>query len=413
VSIRAAERLVDRAARIDVVTLKRIVVLGILLRVVLLVVTSGSNDIITWERFGRDIATWGVLDEYRRTVRFNHPPLMGVWSRTAVWIADHTGIPFSVTFKLFPFGADVLGMWLIYSLARRRGSELHAWRTAAVFSTSLLSIVITGHHGNTDSACAVLALVAAALLDDGRRPFFAGLALAATLNVKLIPLVLVPAFSLLLRDAREMVRFGAGLALGLTPFVPLAIFVRDDFYNNAIAYQPRSHLFWGIHFLLSSGSDLPGVGSWLRFIDAEYAMGGRYVIMAASLGLGVWARRSRRSAVELAALVFAMFLLLAPEIGVQYLVILVPLLVMTDLRRGAIWGLVAGLFVSAVYMNYRYEWFPFRSMHRGRIPTSILSMGLVAWLLLLEFMWSRLGRRPRASPLLETDRGELPRRTAA
>src|SRR4030095_499127 len=112
-------------------TLRRIVVLGILLRVVLLVVTSGSNDIITWERFGREIAIWGVLDEYRRTVRFNHPPLMGVWSRTAVWIADATGVPFSVTFKLLPFAADVLGMWLMYSLARRRGGELHAWRTAA------------------------------------------------------------------------------------------------------------------------------------------------------------------------------------------------------------------------------------------------------------------------------------------
>jgi 4-amino-4-deoxy-L-arabinose transferase-like glycosyltransferase len=254
--VRAAEWLVDRAARIDVTTLKRIVAFGILLRVVLLVVTSGSNDSITWERFGRDIAIWGVLDEYRRTVRFNHPPLMGLWSRTAVWITDHVGVRFSVSFKLLPFAADMLGVWLIYSLARRRGGELQAWRAAAVFSTCLLSIVITGHHGNTDSACAVLALVAAALLADGRRPFVAGLALAATLNVKLIPLVLVPAFGLLLRDARERVTFGAGLALGLTPFLPLVIFVRDEFYNNAIA-QPRSALL-GRPSLLSSRFDFPG-----------------------------------------------------------------------------------------------------------------------------------------------------------
>ena len=94
--VRGFERVVERAARIDVVTLKRLVVLGMSLRVVLLFVTSGSNDILSWERIGRHIAAWGVLDEYQRTVQFNHPPLMGLWGRTAVWIADHTPVPYHV-----------------------------------------------------------------------------------------------------------------------------------------------------------------------------------------------------------------------------------------------------------------------------------------------------------------------------
>src|SRR5262245_19176247 len=118
--IRLAEPLVERAARIDVATLKRIVVAGMSLRAMLLLVTSGSNDILKWEKFGRHIAAWGVLDEYQRTPRFNHPPLMGVWSRTAVWIADHTILPFHVTFKLLPLAGDVLGLWLIYVLVNRR-----------------------------------------------------------------------------------------------------------------------------------------------------------------------------------------------------------------------------------------------------------------------------------------------------
>ena len=85
----------------------------------------------------------------------------------------------------------MLGLWLIYALAKKHGGELQAWRAAAVFSTSLVSIVVTGHHGNTDSACAVLTLAAVALIADGRRPFVAGLAFAAALNVKLIPLARV------------------------------------------------------------------------------------------------------------------------------------------------------------------------------------------------------------------------------
>jgi hypothetical protein len=59
VRVRAAGRVVDRAARINVVTLKRIVMLGMLLRVMLLMMTSGSYDIFTWENFGRSIAQGG------------------------------------------------------------------------------------------------------------------------------------------------------------------------------------------------------------------------------------------------------------------------------------------------------------------------------------------------------------------
>jgi len=405
--VRGFERVVERAARIDVVTLKRLVVLGMSLRVVLLFVTSGSNDILSWERIGRHIAAWGVLEEYQRTVQFNHPPLMGLWGRTAVWIADHTVIPFPIMFRLLPLAADMLGLWLIYALAKKHGGARQAWRAAAVFSTSLVSIVVTGHHGNTDSACAVLTLAAVALIADGRRPFVAGLAFAAALNVKLIPLAVFPAVALLLQDRRTMMRFGAGLTLGLTPFLPPVIFVWEAYYRNALTYQPRT-LWWGIPFVLSSAFVLPCVGSWLRVIDVEYFMHGRYVIMAASLGLGVWGRWSKRSAIEVAALAFAMFLFLAPGIGVQYFVLLVPVLVMTDLRRAAIWGFVAGLFVSAVYVYFHEDWFPFRSLHRSLLPESIKVVGLAAWVLLLEFMWSRFRQQPRRSPVLDDeDKGEL------
>jgi hypothetical protein len=165
--------------------------------------------------------------------------------------------------------------------------------------------------------------------------------------------------------------------------------------------------------VLSSGFDLRGIGSWLRSIDAGYAAYGRYVIVAASFGLGVWGRWSKRSAIEVAALVFAMFLFLAPAVGVQYLVLLVPVLVVTDLRRAAIWGLAAGLFASAIYVHYRSEWFPFQSWHATPLPDSIRVMGLAVWLLLLEFMWSRLRRQPRVSPVLDKDASERARTALA
>ena len=209
-----------------------------------------------------------------------------------------------------------------------------------------------------------------------------------------------------------MLRFGAGLALGLTPFLAPVIFVWGAFYRNAIAYQPRT-LWWGIHYVLPWGFALPGIGSWLRLIDVEYGTQARYVIMAASLGLGVWGRWSKRSAIEVAALAFAMFLFLTPGIGIQYMVILMPMLVITDLRRAAIWGLVAGLFGSTLYVYFHHEWFPFQSLLRKRTPAPIKFVALAVWLVLLEFLWSTLRRQPRLSPVLEKDKGELPRTNPA
>jgi hypothetical protein len=148
----------------------------------------------------------------------------------------------------------------------------------------------------------------------------------------------------------------------------------------------------------------------LRFIDVEYDTHARYVIMAASLGLGVWGRWAKRSAIEVAALALAMFLILTPGIGLQYMVMLVPVLVMTDLRRAAIWGFVAGVFGSWLYVHFSSEWFPFRSRMRMRTPAPIIFVAFVAWLVLLEIMGSRSRRKPRLSAVLEKDRQELSRK---
>jgi hypothetical protein len=161
------------------------------------------------------------------------------------------------------------------------------------------------------------------------KTFVAGLAFAAALNVKLIPLAVLPAVALLLPNLRTMVRFGAGLAVGLIPFLPPVMFVGGAFYRNTVAYQPRT-LWWGIHFVLSWGFALPGIGSWLQFVDGEYGTHARYVHhgsqpRARSVGAVVEAvghrgGSARRRDVSV----------LTPGIGIQYMVMLVPVLVMTD-----------------------------------------------------------------------------------
>ena len=76
-----------------------------------------------------------------------------------------------------------------------------------------------------------------------------------------------------------------------------------------------------------------------------------------------------------------------------------PALVVTDLRRAAIWGLVAGFFVKVVLYSlyYHYEWFPFRSRHLGPLNRSRSRLwGSRLGCCCSEFMWSRLFRWSRA-----------------
>jgi len=53
---------------------------GFLVRLALVAVSLGSNDIFTWEIFGRWIAQRGLFDLYQLNPTFNHPPLPGYYS---------------------------------------------------------------------------------------------------------------------------------------------------------------------------------------------------------------------------------------------------------------------------------------------------------------------------------------------
>ena len=369
------------------------------MRFVLVLVTWGSNDILIWEKFGRHIAEWGVLEEYVRTPAFNHPPLMGSWSELCFEVGRSTFVPFRIAFKLLPLTTDVLCTWGIWRVVRRQRGTLAAWRAAAVFSTCLVSILITGFHGNTDSTCAATAFLATALVAEGRSPLLAGIALGAALNVKLIPLVLLPGLFLQLRDLRTMARFSLGLALALLPLAVPAVMVKDAFYSNVIAYNSMPER-WGIHFLLDSFAVLTPWTDSVRRIDEGFGHLARFAILASSLGIGAWARWHRRTAFEVTALVFAMFLVLAPGIGVQYLIYAVPALVIVDLRRAVLYGTVAGLFLGAVYSSFLTGDFPIRSWHRPGIPIGTALIGLGAWLALVELLITRLFfSKPESSPL--------------
>src|SRR3712207_5550656 len=65
-----------------------------------------------------------------------------------------------------------------------------------------------------------------------RSPLSAGLALAAAVNVKLIPVILIPGLLLSLRTRRDAWRFLAGLSVGVLPFVPVLLAAGRSYYGD-------------------------------------------------------------------------------------------------------------------------------------------------------------------------------------
>ena len=360
--------------------------LGFGLRVALALFSFGSNDIRTWNIFALLIDQVGVsCSLYEHVRQFNHPPLMGYLASGTLRISQAFGIPFALAFKLPMICADVLATFLLWKIWKRRCGLPFAGLAVAAFGGSMVSILVSSFHGNTDSLSAFLCLLCAYFIES-RLPFAGGLALAGAINVKLLPIVLIPAFVLSYRSWSELMKFIAGSAVGLLPFLPFLIGCRESFYQNAIRYTSNVDQ-WGIMlFLLQGGRNPAFRGISLRIADF-YIPNGRFIIMGLIVLLSLWARvKSRWNCYELGAMCFSIFLIFTPGFGVQYLVYVCPLLFAVSLGWAILYSTLAGIFLASVYYAFWTGTLPFYSEFISAFPMPTPLFGLLAWMLLVQFV---------------------------
>ncbi|HLU37739.1 MAG TPA: glycosyltransferase 87 family protein, partial [Planctomycetota bacterium] len=164
--------------------------------------TVGTNDVATWASHGQNVGARGLAETYRTERLYNHPPLIGLFAAWAVEASGGLTLPFARLIKL----PSMLGEAVALAALWRWGGV----RLAAIYALLPAPILVAAYHGNTDCLYAAFALLAA-LAWERRRFALAGLALAAALNVKLIPLVLLPLYVIGAPSASALLRFGATL----------------------------------------------------------------------------------------------------------------------------------------------------------------------------------------------------------
>src|SRR5664280_1453219 len=266
---------------------------GIAARLWLWWISIGSNDSVIWSSHAQHVLAHGLAHTYRTYQsfpQFNHPPLMGLYA-AQVWQWSHGGIwEFARWMKLPGLAGEALVMWAMWRFIGLRAFAVYAWLPAA--------ILVSSFHGNTDCLYAALVLLAAIAFDK-ERYFLSGLLWSASLNVKLLPLFLIPL------------------------------------------------VFLGV---LNRGVASPALQGICDPLREWWMAAGRYVILLAVVGVALLSRYRRKMPMtEQAALGAALFLVLTPGFAVQYVVFAAPLLCFVDFPEGVRWGWISGLFIGAVY----------------------------------------------------------------
>jgi hypothetical protein len=355
----------------------------------------GTTDILSFNRFGWSIARDGLLATYRNDPLFNHPPIPGYWAWLAVRMTRPSAFAFAFLFRVPIILADAASAWLLWRIWRDRAGALRGLKVAAMYSWCPAAMLISGYHGNTDPVYAFLCLLCVYLIETGR-PFPGGLALAAAINIKLIPVLLILPLLFSFRKRSDAARFVAGLVPGVLPFLPPLLLVGRSFVHNALAYNSNA-VMWGVNFFLlyktPAGSALPPAAR----IYHEF---GRYLLVALVIAWAIVARlRPRWNRYDVAAITLALFLVFAPGFGVQYTVILLPLLFAVRNRLAALYGLCAGLFLLSAYIVFWDGGFPVSSLFSPDLPPAVGTMGLLPWGILVYYVVRTLipntSRRPQ------------------
>jgi len=359
--------------------------LALLARVLVVTTSIGSNDMETWAGFANRIYRRGVGELYDHVRLFNHPPLMGHFAGAAYAVSKWTGIPFAWLFKTPIVLSDLGAAVLLYRGWRERGAIVAALVFAA-FCANPVSILISAYHGNTDALCASLMLLSAVLMDRGRA-FGAGLALAASINVKLIPVILIAPIGACVRDRKEALKYLGGLAIGALPFLPYLLWHWQGFYEHALAYRSRPKV-WGITFLSARLASAPHISEIGTAITEFWVKRGSLAVLGWPLILAVLQRfrGPRFSARELAAATVLGFLAFAPGFGIQYLVYPVALLFSIKLASGLWYSVIGGLHAIVMYVTLWTGTRPYFSDFLGNQGTG-RQMAVLSWLISIRLLF--------------------------
>jgi hypothetical protein len=375
---------------------------GVVVRLFLWWFTVGSSDANGGFRLARILYGQGVLQAYQDEPAVNQPPPICLYAAQAWrWSGDDL-MTFARLMKLWGLVGEALTLWALWRFSGPLAFATYACLPAA--------ILVSGYHCNIDCLYAALILVSG-IAFDRKMYLLSGLLMATACNVKVLPALLSPLLLIAAPSRKAFLQIAAALSIGVLPFLAYAIAGGlPVMYRNIIAYNSNPE-HWGILLLLKRMAVIPSLHDFALYLWNWFRANGRYIVAASVLALGLLSRfRWRLPMTEQMAIAGALFLVLAPGFGVQYVVLIAPLLCLVDLRTGILWGWISGAFIASVYWVFMVQWWPASSWFGSLFPYPTWVVGLAAWGILVFLLWRHLATAWTLGSLSpEAPRNQVPR----
>lgn len=355
--------------------------------------TYGSSDVTAFCRFGAIIHSAGLGQMYRLDSYFNHTPFTGHFVAWAYALSAYLtpGAPHIVP-RSFPFllrlpsiAADVIALIFLVKFHRATGKP-PVW-ALLLFALSPVAFMVSGFHGNVDSVMVCL-LVIAVYYSVQDRAALSALFLALACSVKIIPLLLVPAFILfwLGRSRRSGAIFCAVFGVAcLAAWSEALIKAPGFFLQNVLGYSSFAG-GWGITYLAGVCAQLLGIHSHPVFLECILssitALKWATIVCVLSLA---WLRR-KAAGLEFARTItycWVCFAILAPGFVPYYLVWITPFLLFYSGTWYAAVTAASSIYLFAYYniMAHGLPWN--RADPMAEAVWS--SWGTIPWLVLVGF----------------------------
>ena len=217
--------------------------------------------------------------------------------------------------------------------------------------------------------------------------------MAAAINVKLIPVLLILPIAGTYHDWRRAGRFLFGVFPGVIPFIPVLLLEGRKFYYHAIAYGSTAGR-WGINYFLL---ELLGYPPSLRDQHHRKPILREGAIHRHRCGFAdddPCASDATIQWLHACSVHARLFLILAPGFSIQYTLMVLPLLYATGrMFIATIYSLLTGIFLWFAYFPYWKGGFPIDTWSLSGVGSQGVIFGLLAWAMLIVFVYHEL-RRP-------------------
>lgn len=351
-----------------------LVIVAFVLRVVVAFLTSGADyDIASYH-----IQAQTVLNHqnvYAVTDRYPYPPLWIWFVALAQWTTAIKWISFGWLVK----SPGILGDCLTVVLLRRYKSGA----AALFYAVNPVSIIITAGHGQFDGL--VLALVVASWAlwrtqPNLQRPW-AALALGGAIALKGYPILLLPALLIGVPSNKQRARltlWALAPLVGITLFYIALFGLEPTMVSNILGYKSFPYFGWApyVYVLLHN--------LWLSgYLALEPWLSWSARVLVLTVPLVLVYKLQKRPLEQLWLATFLTFYALAPGLAAQYLLWVLPLLALVNLKKGLWYSVLAFPLLVCFYLNSSPEAVPWGQ----RLATIVPASAWLGYYLLLNLVW--------------------------